>query len=53
MAQLLQFSSPVMSGRTGLHPNQARWLLPKECQQLAPRQAALHDNCPSRINAMY
>jgi hypothetical protein len=39
--------------RAGFHPDQASRLLREERQQLAPRQAALHDNRPSSINAVY
>jgi hypothetical protein len=39
--------------RAGLHPNQTSRLLAEERQQPAARQAALDDNRPSSINAVY
>jgi hypothetical protein len=53
MAQLLEFPSPMMGGRAGLHPYQARRLLRKEPQQLAACQPALDDDRPANINAVY
>jgi hypothetical protein len=43
----------MMGSGTGFYPHKARRLFRKKCQQSAPRQPALDDDCPSCINAMY
>ena len=43
----------MMGSGTGFHPDKAGRLLRKKYQQSAPRQSALDDNRPARINAMY
>jgi hypothetical protein len=43
----------MVGGCTSFHPHQARRLLPKEPQQIAPRQPPLDDDRASSINAVY
>src|SRR5206468_7562079 len=43
----------MVGGCAGFYPDQARWLLREECQQLAPRQSTLNDNRASTINTVY
>jgi hypothetical protein len=43
----------MVGGCAGFDPDQARWLLREERQQLAPRQPTLNDNRASTINTVY